>query len=79
MRQVRPSRPVSSRYFSLARLNLVLTPGIPSLSATASIHTDLRHRVIPEFIGSRKFVPIAFTAKSQEFAGTEPITVKKIV
>ena len=44
---------------------------LPS-SATASIYlfkTTIRHRVSPEFIGSRNWVPMAFTAESPPAQG----------
>ena len=57
-----PSR--VSLLISILRLNLVLTYGIPSSYAAVSIHeTAIRHRVSPEFIGSRNCVPMAFTAE----------------
>ena len=60
-----PSR--VSRLISILKLNLVLTYGILPSSAAASIYsfiTAIRHRVSPEFIGSRNRVPMAFTAES---------------
>ena len=61
-----PSR--VSLLISILRMNLVLTP----ISAAASIYlfqTAIRHRVKPEFIGSRNCVPMAFTAKSPPAQG----------
>ena len=52
---------------SILRLNLVLLTGFLPSSAAASIYlftTAIRHRVSPEFIGSRNCVPMAFTAES---------------
>ena len=46
---------------------LVLTYGIPPEFRGAVyllIKTAIRHRVSPEFIGSRNFVPMAFTTES---------------
>ena len=66
------SRPASACSFSMPRLNLVLTHGIPP-DFRGSVHlfcyTAIRHRVSPEFIGSRNFVPIAFTAESPPAQG----------
>ena len=58
-----PSR-VSLLISILSRLNLVLTYSgfLPSSAVVASIYeTAIRHRVSPEFIGSRNCVPMAFT------------------
>ena len=59
-----PSR--VSLLISILRLNLVLTYGIPP-EFRGGVHfifkTATRHRVSPEFIGSRKCVPMAFTAE----------------
>ena len=55
-----------SLLISILRLNMVLTGFLPS-SAAASIYsfiTAIRHRVSPEFIGSRNSIPMAFTAES---------------
>ena len=66
-RRVQPSRPVSACSFSILRLNLVLTHGIP-LDFRGGVHlfisTAMRHRVSPESIGSRDCVPMAFSAES---------------
>ena len=61
-----PSR--VSLLISILRLNLVLAYGIPpefqsSLRRHVIIQTTIRHRVSPEFIGSRNCVPMAFTAE----------------
>ena len=58
-----PSR--VSLLISILRLNLVLTYyGIPPEFRGGVHHIILRHRVSPEFIGSRNCVPMAFTAES---------------
>ena len=60
-----------SLIISIIRLNLVLTGFFPSFAA-ASISfykTAIRHRVSPEFIGSRNCVPMAFTAESPPVQG----------
>ena len=67
-----PSR--VSLLISILRLNLVLTYGIPPefRGGAASIYsfiTAIRHRVSPEFIGSRNCVPMAFTAESPPARG----------
>ena len=66
-----PSR--ASLLISILRLNLVLSYGVhPELRAAASIYsfiTTIRHRVSPEFIGSRNCVPMAFTAESPAARG----------
>ena len=63
---------VSLCSFSTLRLNLVLTCGIPP-DFRGGVHifikTSLRHRVNPEFIGSRNCVPMAFTAESPPVQG----------
>ena len=65
-------RPASSFSFSTLRLNLVLSHGIP-LDFRGGAHyffyTAIRHRVSTEFIGSRKCVPMAFTAESPPAQG----------
>ena len=65
-----PSR--VSLLVSILRLNLVLTYGIPP-EFRDGVHffffTAIRHRVIPEFIGSRNCVPVAFTAESPPAQG----------
>ena len=57
---------------SLLRLNLVLTYGIPP-DFRGGVHllisTATRHRVSPEFIGSRSCVPVAFTDESPPAQG----------
>ena len=65
-----PSR-VSLLISIILRLNLVLTYGIPpEFHGAASIYeTAIRHRVSPEFIGSRNCVPMAFTAESPPAQG----------
>ena len=66
------SRPVPRQpaHLSILRLNLVLTYGFLPSSAVASIYeTAIRHRVSPEFIGSRNCVPMAFTAESPPAQG----------
>ena len=42
---------------------------LPSSSAASIYETAIRHRVSPEFIGSRKCVPMAFTAESPPAQG----------
>ena len=70
-----PSR--VSLLISILRLNLVHTYGILPSSAAASIYeTAVRHRVSPEFIGSRNCLPMAFTAESP--AGTGPVNLKVV-
>ena len=62
---LRPSSPYSGWIWYL------LTEFLPS-SAAASIYlikTAIRHRVSPEFIGSRNCVPMAFTAESPPARG----------
>ena len=57
---------------SILRLNLVLTYGIPPDFRAASIYlfkTAIRHRVSPEFIGSRSCAPMAFTTESPPAQG----------
>ena len=57
---------------SIFRLNLVLTYGIPP-EFRGGVHffflTAIRHRVIPEFIGSLNCLPMAFTAESPPAQG----------
>ena len=65
-----PSR--VSLLISILRLNLVLLTGFFPSSAAASIYsfiTAIRHRVSPEFIGSRNCVPMAFPAESPPARG----------
>ena len=67
-RQVRQSRPASAY---LSPYSGLLTGFVPS-SAAVSIYsfiTAIRHRVSPEFIGSRNYVPMAFTAESPPARG----------
>ena len=56
----------------ILRLNLVFTYGIPP-EFRGGVHTlfqtAIRHRVNPEFIGSRNCVPMAFTAESPPAQG----------
>ena len=64
----RPSR--VGLLISILRLNLVLTYGIPP-EFRGGVHYEnaIRHRVSPEFIGSRNCVPMAFTAESPPAQG----------
>ena len=66
-----PSR--VSLLISILRLSLVLTYGIsPEFRGAVSSYifkTAIRHRVSPEFIGSRECVPMAFTAESPPAQG----------
>ena len=65
-----PSR--ASLLISILRLNLVLTYGIPPEfrgGAHLIYEPAIRHRVSPEFIGSRNCVPMAFTAESPPAQG----------
>ena len=59
--------PASACSFSILKLNVVLTHGI-SPEFRGGVHflisTAIRHRVSPEFIGSRNSVPMGFTAES---------------
>ena len=58
--------------FSILNLNLVLTYGIPSDfrgGVHLFIYSTIRHRVSPEFIGSRNCVPVAFTTESPPTQG----------
>ena len=66
--------PASASSFSILRLNLVLTHGIPPDfrgGVPLFIYTAIRHRVSPEFIGSRNCVPMAFTAESPPQQGRQ--------
>ena len=59
-----PSR--VSLLISILRLDLVLTYGIPPDfhgDIHLFIYIAIRHRVSPEFIGSRNCVPMAFIAE----------------
>ena len=47
----------------------ILTGLLPSSAAASIYETDIRHRVSPEFIGSRNCVPMAFTAESPPAQG----------
>ena len=62
-RCVQPSRPACACTFSTLRLTVVLDSSrFPWLRPF--IETAIRHRVNPEFIGSRTCVPIAFIAEN---------------
>ena len=69
---IQPSLLASACSFSILRLNLVLTYGIPT-KFRGGVHylykTAVRHRVSPEFIGSRSCVPMAFTAENPPAQG----------
>ena len=71
-RRVQPSRPASACSFSILRLNLVLTHGIPP-HFHGGVHlfilTVIFHQVSLEFTGSRIRVPMAFTAESPPAEG----------
>ena len=61
--RVRPSRPASAYSFYTLTQHLVFTQGIaPDFAPGSIICTAIRHRVSPQFIGSRICVPMAFTA-----------------
>ena len=64
----------ASLLISILRLNLVLTYGIPP-EFRGGVHlfiiTAIRHRVSPEFIGSRTCVPMAFIAESPPARGRQ--------
>ena len=63
-----PSR--VSLLIPIFRLNLVLTYGIPpEFRGGVHLWNRHRHRVSPEFIGSRNCVPMAFTAESPPAQG----------
>ena len=47
----------------------LLTGFLPSSAAASINETATRHRVSPEFIGSRNCVPMAFTAESPPARG----------
>ena len=69
-----------SLLISILKLNLVLTRGIkPDFRGGVHLFilTAIRHRVSPEFIGSRNCVPMAFTAR--ESAGIGPVVLKVVV
>ena len=56
--------PVSLLSF-IRRLNLVLTYGIPpEFRGGVHLFINIRHRISPEFIGSRICVPMSFTTES---------------
>ena len=57
---------------------MVLTYGIPPefRGAASFYETAIRHRVSPEFIGSRNCVPMALTAESPP--GTGPVNLKVV-
>ena len=64
-----PSR-VSLLIFIILRLNLVLTYyGINRVHLFILNRHTIRHRVSPEFIGSRNCVPMAFNAESPPAQG----------
>ena len=67
--------PRVSLLVSILRLDLVLTYGIPP-EFRSGVHylfrTAIRHRVSPEFIGSRNCVPMAFTAESRRHRASKP-------
>ena len=71
-RRVQPSRPASAWLFPYSGWNPVLTHGIPP-DFRGGVHlfikTDIRHRVSPEFIGSRNCLPMAFSAESPPAQG----------
>ena len=46
-----------------------LTGFLPSSAAVSIYETAIRHRVSPEFIGSRSYVPMALTAESPPAQG----------
>ena len=52
-----------------AELRCLLTGSLPSSAAASIYETAIRHRVSPEFIGSRNCVPMAFTAESPPAQG----------
>ena len=62
-----PSR--VSLLISILRVDLVLTGFLPSSAAASIYETAIRHRVSPAFIGSRNYVPMAFTAESPPAQG----------
>ena len=64
--RVQPSRPTSSAFSSSYSdwIWCLLTGFLPSSAAASIYETAIRHRVSPEFIGSRNCVPMAFTAES---------------
>ena len=65
-----PSR--VSLLISILRLSAVLTYGIPPDfrgGGDLFILTAIRHRISPEFIGSRNYVRMAFTAESPPAQG----------
>ena len=52
-----------------AESGCLLTGFLPSSAAASIYETAIRHRVSPEFIGSRNCVPMAFTAESPPAQG----------
>ena len=71
VRQSRPASACSSPYSGL--IWCLLTGFLPSSAASIySFITAIRHRVSPEFIGSRNCVPMAFTAKSPRHGASKP-------
>ena len=70
-----PSR--VSLLISILRLNLVLTYGIPpAFRGGVHYETAIRHRVSPEFIGSRKLRTDGVHCR--ESAGTGPVNLKVV-
>ena len=66
------SRPVPRQPAHLhtqAESGYLRTGFLPSSAAGSTYETAIRHRVSPEFIGSRKCVPMAFTAESPPAQG----------
>ena len=69
VRRVQPSQPASDCSFSVLRLDLVLSRGIPSafrggFIAHLFIYTAKRHRVISEFFMSRNCAQMALATES---------------
>ena len=65
-RETGPAVPsCASLLISILRLNLVLNYGIPpDFRGGVPFYIAIRHRVSPDFIGSRNCVPMAFAAES---------------
>ena len=66
------SRPVPRQPAHLhtqAESGAYLRDFLPSSAAASIYETAIRHRVSPEFIGSRNCVPMAFTAESPPAQG----------
>ena len=62
--------PRQPAHLHILRLNLVISYEIPpEFRGGVHYETAIRHRVSPEFIGSRNCVPMAFTAKSPPAQG----------